>query len=187
MEEEFERTDNVHVKQLDFPELRRVRSLDEDMEYYFGQDWKNVVVPSDATRTYCNRIRTIARNQPHLLVAHMYTRYIGDLFGGQIMKGMARASLKLDKGKGTRFYEFDDISSIKPFIEAWYTKLNELDLSDQEKKEIVNEANHVFALNLGLFQEIGPRKKMTWSRAAALVRLVRSRIQSQVKLSLSPA
>merc|ERR1719258_1003162 len=37
------------------------------------------------------------------------------------MGGMARNSLKLDDGKGTKFYEFDDIANTKQFIEDWYS------------------------------------------------------------------
>lgn len=175
MEEEFDKVDERNVKLLDYPELRRLPSLEQDMEYYFGERWKSIVVPSHATQEYCNRIRTIARDQPHLMIAHMYARYIGDLFGGQLMRGMARTSLKLDKGKGTRFYEFDDITHIKKFIEAWYTRLNELHLSDEQKKEIVNEANYVFALNICIFQEI------SGSKAGAL-RLLLRLIKAGIKI-----
>ena len=44
---------------------------------------------------------TSAAESPELLVAHQYTRYLGDLFGGQMMGGMARSSLKLDDALGT--------------------------------------------------------------------------------------
>ena len=48
-----------------------------------------------------------------IVTRRRYTRYLGDLFGGQMMGGMARNSLKLDDGKGTKFYEFDDIANTK--------------------------------------------------------------------------
>lgn len=34
---------------------------------------------------------------------HMYTRYLGHLFGGQMIGGMARRSLSFDEGRGTAF------------------------------------------------------------------------------------
>jgi heme oxygenase len=173
MEEAFDYTKDTNVQSMDFPELRRVPSLEDDMAYYFGPNWKNEIVPSRATRIYCNRIQTIAQEKPHLLLAHMYTRYLGDLFGGQMLKGMARTSLKLEAGKGTRFYEFDEISHIKKFIETWSTTLNELDLTDEQKEEIVEEANRVFVLNIGIFEELGG-SKMGFLRA--LSRLFRSGI-----------
>ena len=91
MERAFEVSTDESVKALDYPELRRLETLAMDMEYYFGSDWRSRVKPSPATKKYVGRIEEIAEREPHLLVAHMYTRYLGDLFGGQMMGGMARS------------------------------------------------------------------------------------------------
>lgn len=40
--------------------------------------------PSPCTLEYMNRIRAVGRDAPELLVAHAYTRYLGDLSGGQV-------------------------------------------------------------------------------------------------------
>merc|ERR1719152_848314 len=90
------------VKALDFPELRRLEALEEDMAYFYGPDWRLSVKPSPATEAYVQRIEEVAMNPKlaYLLVAHQYTRYVGDLFGGQMMGGMATKSLGLDQGKG---------------------------------------------------------------------------------------
>ena len=73
-----------------------------------------------------------------------------------MMGGMARRSLNLDAGCGTAFYTFDEIpaAEIKPFIEEWYTELNKLDLTEEQKQKIVDEGNLVFALNIELFEEL---------------------------------
>ena len=78
------------------------------------------------------------------------------------MGGMASRSLSLENGDGTAFYTFDDIPSTKDFITEWYTRLNELDLTQQQKEEIVDEANLVFALNIDVLQELNgsPLKAM---------------------------
>ena len=110
--------------------------------------------PSAATLKYVSRVRTAALEAPELLIAHMYTRYLGDLFGGQMMGGMARRSLDLDASLGTKFYEFDDIPQTKPFIEEWYAQLNKLELSDEQKERIVDEGNEVFRLNIEVFEEL---------------------------------
>ena len=99
-------------------------------------------------------MQEVADTKPYLLVAHQYTRYLGDLFGGQMMGGMASRSLNLANGEGTAFYSFDDIPSAKDFITEWYTCLNALELTDEQKEEIVDEANRVFDLNIGIFQEL---------------------------------
>ena len=126
MESAFTECDDEGVRALDYPQLRRRAALEEDMAYYFGPEWRDSVQPSPATRKYVARVEEVAREAPYLLIAHMDTRYLGDLFGGQMMGGMARRSLDLDASLGTKFYEFDDIPSkdIKPFIEEWYAQLN---------------------------------------------------------------
>lgn len=154
MEESFDKTDEVVVKSLDDNELRRVASLEKDLEYFYGQEWSTKLRPSRATTKYVERVREVAKNKPYLLVAHQYTRYLGDLFGGQMMGGMATRSLNLDKGKGVAFYTFEDIPKVKDFITDWYRRLNKLDLTEAQKQEIVDEANLVFYLNIEIFEEL---------------------------------
>jgi len=113
MEESFDTTDNPNVKALDYPSLRRLASLERDMEFYFGADWRSTVKPTLAAKKYTNRILEVARDDSNLLIAHQYTRYLGDLFGGQMMGGMATRSLGLQNGEGIAFYQFQDISSVK--------------------------------------------------------------------------
>ena len=124
MESAFDESTDPCVQALDYQVLRRLPALEEDMAYFHGPQWRETVAPSVATKKYAARIREVAADAPELLVAHMYTRYLGDLFGGQMMGGMARRSMGLEEAKGTAFYEFDDIKATKPFIEEWYAKLN---------------------------------------------------------------
>lgn len=146
------------VTALDYPSLRRTAALEEDMEYYYGADWCRAsgVKPSRATKKYVARIEELAADpeKAYLLVAHQYTRYLGDLFGGQMMGGMATRSLGLDAGKGVSFYDFPEISDKKAFIEDWYKTLNSFGFTEEQEKAIVDEANFVFALNIELFEEL---------------------------------
>mmetsp|Transcript_10114 Transcript_10114/g.12147 ORF Transcript_10114/g.12147 Transcript_10114/m.12147 type:complete len:328 (-) Transcript_10114:84-1067(-) len=155
MEEAFDVTSTECVMALDNKELRRVDELKKDMDYFYGSEWSTIIEPSPATKAYVARVKEVAEKEPYLLVAHQYTRYLGDLFGGQMMGGMARRSLGLPKdGSGIAFYTFDDISSLKDFRTDWYHRLNKLDLTDSQKKAIVDEANLVFDLNIGILTEL---------------------------------
>jgi heme oxygenase len=84
MEDSFDSTTEAMVKQMDNPELRRVDAASEDMEYFFGKGWKDKIKPSAAAKKYVARVEEVAKNKPRLLIAHQYTRYLGDLFGGQV-------------------------------------------------------------------------------------------------------
>lgn len=164
MEESFDKTSDEAVKSLDDAELRRVDSLKKDLEYFYGFEWAEKLNTSQATQKYVKRIKEISQEKSYLLVAHQYTRYLGDLFGGQMMGGMATKSLNLSDGKGVAFYTFDDIPDANVFIIDWYNRLNRLDLSDAQKEEIIDEANHVFDLNIGILEELdGSAAGAFWS------------------------
>merc|ERR1711865_690521 len=109
------------------------------------------------TIAYVNRIQEISKDPSlqYLFIAHQYTRYLGDLFGGQMMGGMASKSMNLPSdGSGVQFYTFENIDSTSKFIDGWYTKMNSLDLTEKQKRNIVDEANLVFDLNIGILQEL---------------------------------
>jgi len=154
MEDEFDKTENTNVRDLDFPELRRLSAIEADMAYFHGPSWRESITPSAATRRYCEQIRKVASTDSTLLLGHQYSRYVGDLFGGQMMGGMAKKSLGLQDGAGTSFYTFQDIDDTKVFIDKWYSTLNGLDLSHSQKQAIVDEANVVFKLNIDIFEEL---------------------------------
>ena len=164
METSMDDTTDLNVKALDDSVLRRLPLLQQDLDFFHGSDWNTVIQPSPATRAYVARIKEVATTKPYLLIGHQYSRYLGDLFGGVMMGNMARRSLGLNNGKGVAFYQFDGIDDTKDYITKWYTRLNNLDLTDQQKKEIVDEANLVFALNIGIFQELeGSSLKALWT------------------------
>ena len=164
MEDSFDKTKDQRVQVLDNTELRRKVALERDMDYFYGSEWRSVVRPSRATVAYVERVKEVASQKSYLLVAHQYTRYLGDLFGGQMMSGMATRSLELEDKKGVDFYQFEEITSVKNFITSWYQKLNSLDLTDEQMNEIVDEANLVFDLNIAILEELeGSPFKAIWS------------------------
>ena len=155
MEEEMEKhTEHPIVSKICFPELNRKESLEEDLQYYFGNNWRDTVSPSPAGEAYIQRIREVSTESPELLIAHSYTRYLGDLSGGQILKGIAQRAMNLEEGAGTSFYEFEAISDEKAFKNTYRQALNELPIEQTTADRIVDEANDAFGLNMKLFQEL---------------------------------
>jgi heme oxygenase len=155
MEEELERhKDHPVVSKVYFPELHRKQTLEQDLAYYYGAGWRDQVAPSAAGQKYIDRIREIANTQPELLVGHSYTRYLGDLSGGQVLKGIAQRAMNLVDGEGTAFYEFDTIADEKAFKTTYRQSLDEIDISEADADRIVEEANDAFGLNMTMFQEL---------------------------------
>ncbi|MDJ0801180.1 MAG: heme oxygenase (biliverdin-producing) [Calothrix sp. MO_167.B12] len=154
MEEEMEKLQNHPiVSQINFKELYRKHSLEQDLSYYYGANWREQIKLSPAGEAYVQRIRELSEQEPELLVAHSYTRYLGDLSGGQILKGIAQTAMNLEDG-GTAFYEFADISDEKAFKNKYRQTLDELPLDDSTGDRIVDEANDAFGMNMKMFQEL---------------------------------
>nr|YP_010330416.1 heme oxygenase [Rhodella violacea]UNJ18132.1 heme oxygenase [Rhodella violacea] len=142
------------IKPIYFEELNRKSSLEEDLQFYYGLEWQDKIFPSPATKVYINRIHEISNTSPELLIAHCYTRYLGDLSGGQILKKITQSAMNLSGGEGTAFYEFKDIKDEKNFKQNYRLALDSIHLSDSAIKSIVSEANIAFKLNMKIFQEL---------------------------------
>ncbi len=104
---------------------------------------------SAGTKPYVDRIHEVGEKDPVLLVAHSYTRYMGDLSGGQILKKVAQRALKLPlTGEGLNFYQFEGIHSHKGFKQLYRSRMNELELDAETKERIVDESNRAFGFNM---------------------------------------
>ena len=155
MEEEMDRhSTHPILSKIYFPQLNRKNSLEQDLYFYYGSNWREQVAPSKAAQDYVQQIRNISATQPELLVAHSYTRFIGDLSGGQILKKIAQRAMNLAEGQGTAFYEFPEIPDEKAFKTNYRQALDELPIDDATAERIVDEANATFGMNMKLFQEL---------------------------------
>jgi heme oxygenase (biliverdin-producing, ferredoxin) len=155
MEEEMHKhTDDPILSKIFFPELDRKAALEQDLAFYYGANWKEQVAPSEATKKYIARIHEIADRDPALMVAHLYTRYMGDLSGGQILKKIAVNAMNLQDGEGTAFYEFEQITDEKAFKNNYRQVMNDLPIEGAKLDEVVDEANAAFDMNMVMFNEL---------------------------------
>lgn len=142
------------ISMIYFPELNRKQSLECDLNYYYGPNWKGEIAPSPAAQDYVHQIQRVSEQAPELLVAHSYTRYLGDLSGGQILKNIAQRAMRLTDGVGTAFYEFDDIDDEKAFKSIYRQALDHLPINQADAERIVAEANAAFGMNMAMFNEL---------------------------------
>lgn len=154
IEEEMERLkDHPIVSKIYFRELNRKKSLEKDLQYYYGANWQNEIQISPAGQAYVDRIHEIAASDPQLLIAHSYTRYMGDLSGGQVLKNIAQKAMNLGE-EGTAFYAFPDIPDEKAFKNNYRQVLNDLPIDLDNANKIVKEADDAFGMNMRMFQEL---------------------------------
>ncbi|WP_369143919.1 heme oxygenase (biliverdin-producing) [Streptomyces sp. R44] len=138
------------------PELFRTAALEQDLAHLRGPGWRDGVSPLPATVAYAERVAECARDWPAGYVAHHYTRYLGDLSGGQIIRDKAERTWGFDrKGDGVRFYVFEEISNPAAFKRAYRELLDGVNADDLEKQRIVDECKRAFDFNSAVFRELG--------------------------------
>ncbi len=147
--------DHPLVRPFTSPVLLREGSLEQDLAFLFGPDWADSLEPTPAVSAYVERIRSVGDHEPEVLLGHIYTRYLGDLSGGQVLARVVRKALSLEGSIGTRFYEFDDIEDIQAFKEEFRANMDGLPLVRDQAERIIEESKYVFDLNQALFNEIG--------------------------------
>jgi heme oxygenase (biliverdin-producing, ferredoxin) len=136
-----------------FDELLRGPALAADLEWLSGPSWHAELVALPATRRYVDRIRELCFTSRSAFVAHHYTRYLGDLSGGQIIRHTLRQVYDLTDD-GVRFYTFTRIPKVKRFKDAYRALLDGADWSAGEQTALIAEANEAFRLNRAVFDDL---------------------------------
>ncbi|MGW6292105.1 biliverdin-producing heme oxygenase [Streptomyces sp. NPDC055058] len=138
------------------PELLRLPSLERDLAHLRGPGWRAGLRALPATRAYAERVAACVRDWPAGYVAHHYTRYLGDLSGGQIIRDKAEKTWGFaKKGDGVRFYVFEEIGNPAAFKRSYRELLDAVPVDDLEKQRIVTECKRAFALNTDVFRALG--------------------------------
>lgn len=136
------------------PALERLAAIDADLAHWApGRDPEQVDSP--ATDAYVARLRSAGWGGQ--LVAHHYTRYLGDLSGGQVIGRVLERTYDLPEGVGVSFFAFPKIPKPKPYKDAYRARLDALELGTDDVQRVVDEVRVAFNLNQALFAELGER------------------------------
>lgn len=156
LEEELDRNcDHPGVAPIYFPaELGRLMSIEKDLEYFYGPEWRERILVPAATKRYCHRLRQIGKENPELLVSHAYTRYLGDLSGGQVLGRIAQKSMGLKGSEGLSFFAFPGVSSPNLFKQLYRSRMNSIELTEEEKNSVLDEAVTAFEFNIQVFDDL---------------------------------
>lgn len=132
------------------PGLERVPTLEADVALLLGPDAVATVAARPGTAAYVERIESTV-TWPAGFVAHHYTRYLGDLSGGQHIKRIvARAYPDLPIG----FYTFAEVESPKLLKDTYRQLLDEAPWSPEEQAAVVEEVKVAYALNNRMFADL---------------------------------
>lgn len=133
------------------PALFRSSALQTDLGFWARGDQSQVTTP--ATRAYVAAIESCL-DDPVRYLAHHYTRYLGDLSGGQVIKTVLERTFSLADGDGVAFYDFASIARLKPYKDVYRARLDAIPLSATQREQVVHDVREVFSLNAAVFAEL---------------------------------
>jgi heme oxygenase (biliverdin-producing, ferredoxin) len=120
------------------PALTRVSALERDLRFLLGDDWRSRIAPLPATQHYAHRIDTVAATWSGGFVAHHYTRYLGDLSDGHIIRTLMQRQFGFDTD-GVEFYLFDQVLRPKAFKDDYRAKLDAVGWDQLQRQRIIDE------------------------------------------------
>jgi heme oxygenase len=137
--------------------LTRLPALEADLEYLIGDDWRDRIEPLATTRRYVDRINQVGATWAGGFVAHHYTRYLGDLSGGQFIGKIMARQFGFDTN-GIGFYLFADIADPAAFKEVYREQLDAAPWDDAEQQRIIDEVLVAYQFNTDLFTDLAAAK-----------------------------
>ena len=137
------------------PELRREPALAADLAFLLGPDWAARVVALPATRAYTARLREVAFDRAPAFIAHHYTRYLGDLSGGQFLGPAIAKSFGLH-GDGHRFFVFDGIRP-PAFRTRYREMLDAIVWTPDDEQQFLSEVSEAYRHNIAVLADLKER------------------------------
>jgi heme oxygenase len=136
-------------------QLTRMPAIRADLEYLVGPDWSELVCPLPATTRYVRRLNEVAAEWPGGFVAHHYTRYSGDLSGGQTLGRMLTDRFGFETN-GILFTIFDQVADPSAFTDTYRAQLDAAPWSAEERERVIAEVELACELDHGLLAAVRP-------------------------------
>ena len=137
-------------------QLTRLPALEADLRFLLGDDWRDEISPLTTTVRYVQRIREMS-GWAGGFVAHHYTRYLGDLSGGQHIYKVMQKRFGFDTN-GIGFYLFDQIADPKDFKNTYREQLDAAAWDGAERDRVIDEVIYAYRLNTELFHDLSTAK-----------------------------
>lgn len=140
------------IRSVVSPALYRAPAIESDLESLYGPGWFTEMPVVPAASRYAARIEGLADAASPGLIAHAYTRFLGDLNGGRVLRNLLVRSLQLGP-EALSFYDYPglDVGSFRGQYRAM------IDGAGREVPDIgavMDEAAIAFRLNIDLSEAI---------------------------------
>ncbi|HWK19465.1 MAG TPA: biliverdin-producing heme oxygenase [Microbacteriaceae bacterium] len=138
------------------PRLARLASIESDLAAFGAADWRTTHPALPSTAAYAARLRELSVGRYAEYLAHHYTRYLGDLSGGQAIGAMIARHYGATPEQ-LAFFHFADIEKPVIYKREYREALDALELTAEEREAVVAEARAAFDFNAAVFDELGSR------------------------------
>ena len=129
--------------------LDRAPAIESDLVALYGRHWSRDIPLLAAGETYASRIAQAAEGDGAGLIAHAYTRYLGDLSGGQILQRLLARSLELRPSELT-FYDFPRYADLDSLKADYRKTLDEAGAVLPDAHAVVEEGAIAFTHNIAV-------------------------------------
>jgi heme oxygenase len=129
--------------------LQRAAAIEADLVELCGRRWNHEVPLLEAGERYADRIAHAAEGDGARLIAHAYTRYLGDLSGGQILQRLLTRTLQLRPCE-LSFYDFRPFPDLDALKLDYRNALDRAGALVRDADVVVEEGAVAFALNIDL-------------------------------------
>ncbi|MDN3276589.1 biliverdin-producing heme oxygenase [Frankia sp. RB7] len=134
--------------------LERTLAIESDLAALCGERWIADIPLLAAGEIYAKRVSHAADGDGMRLIAHAYTRYLGDLSGGQILQRLLARSLELRPSELT-FYDFPHFPDLKVLKADYRNALEEAGALVPDPQAVVEEGAIAFSMNIDLSCAVG--------------------------------
>lgn len=131
--------------------LRRCAAIESDLDR-LDATWRERPLLAAGQR-YAEHLAHCAREAEHLLLAHAYTRYLGDLSGGQVMRKLLAQHMGLDDG-ALAFYTFPSIGDVAAQRDSFRQQLDRARLNPAQRNAVIEEAAIAFEHNIAISEAV---------------------------------
>ncbi|MGV8895035.1 MAG: heme oxygenase (biliverdin-producing) [Rhodoglobus sp.] len=140
------------------PQLTRLPALEADLEFLLGTGWRHAITPLPTTEHYVSRIAEVTtEGWAGGFIAHHYTRYLGDLSGGQVIRTLMQRQFGFETN-GVGFYLFDQIAKPREFKDTYREQLDQAGWDSAERDRVIDEVVTAYRFNTDLFVDLAEAK-----------------------------
>lgn len=144
------RKDSVlHI--FDHRKLDRAERIYSDLNI-LGEDPLKIPSPLKTVPPYIAAIKK-ASDTPQRLMAYHYTRYMGDMNGGQVIARAMENVCGIDK-KALTCYDFSELGDTYHYRKQYKTLLELSPWTEEEREAFIDEAKIAYARNSDFFEEL---------------------------------